>query len=96
MPLGAAGISITKSNEVGLWQLIKLELTTVGITYDLKYSIHSTWPDGQGRNFSSGHASVIFLAAQFLLERYGLKYGVPAYLLANLTVYARVDGDQHY
>ena len=96
MPLGVAGISLAKHDEAGLWQLAKSELATVGITYGLKYGIHSTGPDGQQHSFPSGHTAVTFSAAQFLQERYGWEYGVPAYLLAGLTGYSRVSGDYHY
>lgn len=87
MPLGAAGISLAKHDEAGLWQPTKSKLTTVGITYGSKYGVRSTGPDGQQHSFSSGHAAVTFSAAQFLQKRYGWEYGVPAYLLAGLTGY---------
>jgi membrane-associated phospholipid phosphatase len=96
MPLGAAGISAYQDDDAGLWQLVKSEVVTAGITYGLKYTVNSTSPDGQQHSFPSGHASITFSAAQFLQTRYGWEYGVPAYALASFTAYSRVSGDQHY
>ncbi len=96
MPLGAAGISVVKDDDAGLWQLVKSEVVTAGITYGLKYTVNSTAPNGEQHSFPSGHASITFSAAQFLQTRYGWEYGVPAYALASVTAYSRVSGDQHY
>lgn len=95
LPVGAGAISLYRDDTEGLWQLTKSELLTAGVTYGLKYSIHSTGPNGEKHSFPSGHASITFSAAQFLQTRYGWEYGVPAYLLAGLTGYSRVSGDYH-
>jgi membrane-associated phospholipid phosphatase len=95
LPVGAGAISLYRDDTEGLWQLTKSELLTAGVTYGLKYSIHSAGPNGEQHSFPSGHASITFSAAQFLQTRYGWEYGVPAYLLAGLTGYSRVSGDYH-
>jgi len=96
LPSSAAAIAFYKEDEDGLWQLGASELTTAGITYGLKYSVNQTGPNGDSRSFPSGHAAITFSAAQFLQDRYGLEYGLPAYLLAGYTAYSRVDGHYHY
>ena len=95
LPVGAGAISFYRNDTEGLWQLTKSELLTAGVTYGLKYSISSTGPNGEQHSFPSGHASITFSAAQFLQTRYGWEYGVPAYLLAGLTGYSRVNGNYH-
>src|SRR5207247_9514252 len=51
---------------------------------------------GGGQSFPSAHTSISFSAAEFMRERYGLEYGVPAYALASFVAYGRVESKQHY
>jgi len=47
-------------------------------------------------SFPSGHAAWAFWGASFLDSRYGPGWGIPAYALAALTAYSRVEADKHY
>lgn len=47
-------------------------------------------------SYPSGHAAWAFWGASFLDTRYGPGWGVPAYALAALTAYSRVETDKHY
>ena len=96
LPVSAAAISVSKDDDAGLWQLVKSEVVTAGITYGLKCAVNSTSPDGQAHSLPSGHASITFSAKHFFQTRYGWEYGVPAYALASFTAYSRVSGDQQY
>jgi membrane-associated phospholipid phosphatase len=91
--LGAAGISMNKDDDAGLWQLVKSEAVTAGITYSLEYTVNPTSPDDQAHSFPSGQASIMLSAAQFLQTRYGWEYSVPAYTLTSFTAYSRVHGN---
>jgi len=96
IPLTAGGIAYSKDDGEGLWQLMQSELVTILATEGLKSTVDSTRPNGEKESFPSGHASVSFAAAQFLQQRYGAAYGVPAYLASSFVAYSRVHGDQHY
>jgi membrane-associated phospholipid phosphatase len=96
IPLAAGGLAYSKDDGEGLWQLMQSELVTVLATEGLKRTVDSTRPNGEKESFPSGHASVSFAAAQFLQQRYGAAYGVPAYLASSFVAYSRVHGDQHY
>jgi len=62
-----------------------------------KAVIHEERPDNSDNNsFPSGHAAVAFASATTLHRRYGWEIGVPAYALATLTGYARVDSRKHH
>lgn len=54
-------------------------------------------PDAGARtSFPSGHTSGAFSGASFIYSRYGWKWGVPAYALAGLTGYSRINADAHF
>jgi membrane-associated phospholipid phosphatase len=66
------------------------------VTEGLKYSVRETRPNGGSHSFPSGHTSATFSAASFLDFRYGTDLGVPAYFLAALTGWSRIESDNHY
>jgi len=53
-------------------------------------------PDGSGYGFPSGHVALVASGASFLQERYGWKYGVPAWLLTGYVAWNRVDNGHHH
>lgn len=53
-------------------------------------------PNGGLYGFPSGHQAFITSGAAFLGERYGWKWGTPAYMAAAYVAYARVDNDKHH
>lgn len=63
----------------------------------LKYAIDKDRPDDSGDDsFPSGHTADSFAAATFIQQRYGWKWGIPAYIGATFVGYTRVDSDKHY
>jgi membrane-associated phospholipid phosphatase len=97
IPVTAAGISYAKDDTDGVWQLMKSEALTIGVTGALKYSINAERPNGKDQHsFPSAHTSISFSAAQYLQSRYGWEYGLPAYLASGLVGYSRVDAKEHY
>ncbi len=53
-------------------------------------------PNGHPYGFPSGHQAFITSGAAFLGERYGWKWGAPAYAAAAYVAYVRVDEDKHH
>lgn len=69
-------------------------LTVVGLG---KTVGEKTRPDQtSATSYPSGHTAWAFWGASFLDTRYGPVWGVPAYMLAALTAYSRVEADKHY
>jgi membrane-associated phospholipid phosphatase len=96
IPASAVTMTLAKSDGQGGLQFSKGFLTTVGITYLLKYAVDRERPNGGPRSFPSGHAAVAFSGASFIERRYGLGYGVPAYLAASFVGWSRVHAEEHY
>lgn len=70
---------------------------TGATTAGLKWAIPETRPDGSDdKSFPSGHTSISFAAAASLHKRYGWHAGLPAYVVASFTGFARVQADKHY
>jgi len=53
-------------------------------------------PNGHNYGFPSGHVAFVTSGATFLGQRYGWKWGTPAYLAAAYVAYVRVDQDKHH
>lgn len=69
-------------------------LTFVGVG---KAFGEKTRPDQtSATSYPSGHTAWAFWGASFLDSRYGPGWGVPAYALAALTAYSRIEADKHY
>jgi len=99
MPMATGLTILIKVDKQGGGQFLKSFGTNLGATYLTKYAINKDRPEGakDGLAFPSGHTSVTFQSASFLQRRYGLKYGIPAYLLAGFVAYSRIEGidDRH-
>lgn len=96
VPLAALSITLIKSDGQGTWQFTKGFLLNQAVTYGLKVSINKPRPFNNGDNsFPSGHTSTTFQAASFIHKRYGFKYSIPAYAIAGLTAFSRVDAQKH-
>lgn len=68
-------------------------------TWALKESVRRPRPfagGGQMHSFPSGHTSGAFCAATCIERNSGIGAGIPAYALAALTGYSRVDSARHY
>lgn len=92
---GLTAVLIQKDWE-GLKQGALAGITTVGITYGLKYLIKKDRPDHSDRHsFPSMHTATSFAAAAFIQRRYGWKWGLPAYVLSTYVGWSRVYGKKH-
>ncbi len=104
MPVGALGATFLAGDgdghrwdRIGSQQFLLAFGGTVATTYLAKAVNTKVRPDAQDdRSFPSGHTSVVFSAASFVDMRYGRWWGLPAYALAALTGYSRVQADKHF
>jgi len=96
MPVVAVGTTLIIGDKKGTWQFAKGFLINQVATLSLKVVIEKDRPNMENRDaFPSGHTSTTFQSASFIQKRYGWKYGIPAYLLAGITGYSRIDSDHH-
>lgn len=72
-------------------------VTTLGTVAIGKSVTGKLRPDGGAdTSYPSGHAAWAFWGASFLATRYGSAWGIPAYGLAALTAYSRIDAGSHF
>lgn len=97
LPAAAGGISLYKGDYVGLEELGVSWTATVGTTYLMSHTIKETRPDGSDtHSFPSNSAASAYAGADYLWDRYGWRYGVPAYAVAMFVGYSRVQAKQHH
>ncbi|HEY0265344.1 MAG TPA: phosphatase PAP2 family protein [Rhizomicrobium sp.] len=97
LPLIAGGITLANSDWTGAAQVTVDTAATVGVAYGLKHIIREKRPDGSDyQSMPSDTAALAFAPAQFLWDRYGWQYGVPAYAAATFVAWSRVDAQKHH
>ena|SRR6185312_3678059 len=97
LPLIAGGITFAKDDWKGGFQLGADTVATVGLAYGLKHVIHEQRPDGSdNKSMPSDTSALAFAPANFLWDRYGWQYGLPAYAAATFVAWSRVDAQKHH
>lgn len=96
VPLTAGLIALAKGDTEGLVQLGEGAVYNAAATHALKFAFDAERPDGGRHSFPSGHTSAATQGAAFLQFRYGWEYGLPAYAVAGVVGYSRVDARRHY
>lgn len=101
LPIAALSVAYFKSDGEGGKQWLRNTSVNAAINSIFRLGFEQTSlgrrPDGGGGyGFPSGHAGFVFAQAAFLQDRYGWKYGVPAYLAATYVGYIRVATDNHH
>ncbi|MBU6297093.1 MAG: phosphatase PAP2 family protein [Alphaproteobacteria bacterium] len=104
LPVIAGGITVWRHDWTGLAQLAVSGIATVGTVYGLKQIVRECRPfaepcthnGGNWNSFPSGTSAVAFVPAQFLWQRYGWEYGLPAYAAAAYVGYSRVESKEHH
>jgi membrane-associated phospholipid phosphatase len=100
VPLGALYVAHNKDDKEGKGQWFRSTATSLVINTALRVAFneteYGTRPNGHPYGFPSGHMSFIVSGAAFLQERYGYRYGIPAYALSAYTAWVRVDTGHHY
>jgi membrane-associated phospholipid phosphatase len=97
LPLIAGGITVYKADWTGTAELGVVGFETVGTAWALKHVVREQRPDHSDfQSFPSDTAALAFAPAQFLWDRYGWQYGVPAYAAATFVGWSRVDAQKHH
>jgi membrane-associated phospholipid phosphatase len=99
LPLTALAIAYFKDDDEGMKQFLRSNAVSLVLNTSLRVAFNETsWgerPNGSPYGFPSGHTAFITSSAAFLQDRYGWKYGLPAYALVGYVAYIRVDTDHH-
>jgi membrane-associated phospholipid phosphatase len=92
----APGPGRTATDEI--WCQAEALGITAGLTEILKGTVHRHRPgdSSSGSSFPSGHASAAFAAATLIERNAGLELGIPAYALAALTGFSRIEAGRHF
>ena len=97
LPVAALGSTYILNDKEGRVEFWKSYISSISLTYLLKYTIEKTRPNGDCcESFPSGHTTAAFSGAMFIQKKYGLKYGIPSLVLASFVGYSRVYADKHY
>ncbi len=97
IPATAFASTLVLHDKEGMLQFAKSFIVNQVVTQGLKYTINKQRPeDGNNDSFPSGHTSAAFQGATFIHKRYGVKYGIPAYIGASFVGWSRVDAKKHY
>ncbi len=97
IPAAALGKTYFDDDQEGRLQFWKSAGTTFGVVHGTKALAGKLRPSrANTSSFPSGHTASAFTGAAFLHHRYGLAWGAPAYALAGVVGYSRIDADAHY
>lgn len=90
------GKAIVEHDTKGIIQLGLSSATVLALNFGLEAIITKDRPDGTGHHaFPSSHTAIAFNGASFLMQRYGWKWGVPAYALSTYVAWGRVYTKRH-
>jgi membrane-associated phospholipid phosphatase len=99
LPVGTWSIAHFKDDGDGEGQFYRSTGVSLLLNSSLRLALNDTdWgtrPNGSPYGFPSGHAAFVTSSAAFLQDRFGWKYGVPAYALVGYVSWVRVDSDHH-
>lgn len=99
LPFAVYGITQFKDDDEGSWQFLRSTGVSLVVNSTLRLALKDTsWaerPNGSPYGFPSGHAGFTGSSAAFLQDRYGWKYGLPAYAVVGYVSWVRVDTDHH-
>lgn len=100
LPLTSYAIAYFKDDDEGKKQFLRSTAASLVVNTLLRGAFDQTsWgtrPNGHPYGFPSGHTAFVTSSAAFLQDRYGWKYGLPAYVMVGYVSYVRVDTDHHY
>jgi len=100
VPLSGLVVAYFKDDVEGEKQWLRNITVNQVLTSALRLGFNETSlgerPNGGSYGFPSGHVAVVASGATFLGQRYGWKWGTPAYLAAASVAFIRVNEDKHH
>lgn len=100
IPLGALYKTHVSDDSEGRKQWLWSTGTSLVANTALRVAFNETEygerPNGHPYGFPSGHIGFIASGAAFLQERYGYRYGVPAWAATGYVAYVRVESRHHH
>ena len=96
VPATAFGMTLGAKDWEGSKEFLESGAIAMGVVASFKYTVKSRRPDGNPQSFTSGHPAIMVQSAEFMRERYGWQYSLPAYALAGFVGYSRIASKQHY
>jgi membrane-associated phospholipid phosphatase len=98
LPVVAGAVSMLHDQDWdGLGEFAESTVLTVGSALILKQIVHERRPDHSDyQSFPSDTAALAYSSADYLWDRYGWEYGVPAYAAAMFVGYSRVKAKKHH
>jgi hypothetical protein len=82
VPATAFGMTLGAKDWEGSKEFLESGAIAMGVVASFKYTVKSRRPDGNPQSFPSGHTAIMVQSAEFMRERYGWQYSLPAYALA--------------
>lgn len=99
LPLVTVGTTYFKDDQEGRYQFYRSTGVSLVVNSILRLGFDQTdlgeRPNGSPYGFPSGHIGFTTSSAAFLQDRYGWKYGLPAYAAVGYVAWVRVDTDHH-
>jgi len=93
---GYAGAWI-KGDREGAKQLTKVLLSSVASAHVFKYLGQRSRPDASDQHsFPSGHTTAAFSGSEYIRQRYGNAWGIPATVAAAFVGYSRIRANRHF
>ncbi len=96
IPVAAACVAAAHLDYRGIGNYASSFGTALGVSYIIKPAINAKRPNGGNMSFPSGHTAAAMVGASFLHMRYGLLYGLPAYIAASYVGFSRVYAYKHW
>lgn len=99
IPLGALWLTHEKDDKAGrkqyLWSMgtSLVVINAARLAYNDTH--YGTRPNGHPYGFPSGHIAFLGAGAAFLQDRYGWRWGLPAWAVTAYTGYVRVETEHH-
>jgi len=100
VPLTGLAVAYFTDDTEGEKQWLRNTGLSLVLTSTLRVAFNETYlgkrPNGGRYGFPSGHEAFVMSGAAFLGERYGWKWGAPAYAAAAYVGYDRVHENKHH
>ncbi len=97
LPVSAAGVALAHRDWKGFGEFVVAAGLTVGTTYALRELVRIRRPDHSDfRSFSPPDLALADSSADFLWDRYGWQYGIPAYAARFVSSYALTDNKKNH